>query len=159
MAYNITPEEALSRAMHICSRQEKCLWDIRKKLNDWNLDEMHIPKVLKKLEEEKFIDEQRFAGFAVKDKFRLNQWGKIKIAYFLRQKQLPEKIIKEALEAIQENEYVEMLRDLLQRKRRSLKESDQYKLKAKLLRFAASRGFEQSLVFDQIDQLLKENGR
>ncbi|HYX08372.1 MAG TPA: regulatory protein RecX [Bacteroidales bacterium] len=156
MVNNITKEEALSRAMHLCSRQEKCLSDVRKKLHDWKLDEKHIPLVLNKLVEEKFIDEQRFAGFAVKDKFRLNQWGKIKIGYHLRQKQLPEQIIQEALASIDEREYEEMLKDLLVRKKKSLKESDPYKLKAKLLRFAASRGFEQSLVYDQIDQLLKE---
>lgn len=156
MANDITKEEALSRAMHICSRQEKCLSDIRKKLHDWKLNEKYIPEVLNTLVEDKFIDEQRFAGFAVKDKFRLNQWGKIKIGYHLRQKQLAEQIIQEALASIDDREYEEMLRDLLARKKRSLKESDPYKLKAKLLRFAASRGFEQSMVYDHIDQLLKD---
>ncbi len=159
MANNLTPEEALSRAMQICSRQEKCLSDIRKKLESWKLNEKDIPRILKKLTEEKFIDERRFATFAVKDKFHLNQWGKIKIGYYLRQKQLPDHFIQDALETIDDNEYEAMIRDLLKRKRKSLKESDPYKLKAKLLRFAASRGFEQSLIFNQIDQLLKENER
>ena len=44
--------------------------------------------MFKYLELEKYLDNLRFAISFVHDKFRFNKWGKIKLAYALRQKQV-----------------------------------------------------------------------
>ena len=153
---NISPATALSKVQFICSKQEKCCSDIRKKLQDWNISEDDQDEIITSLIEDKFIDESRFTNFYVRDKYRFNKWGRIKISYQLKHKQIPERIITESLEQINDQEYKEILQDLLQSKLRSLKDEDKYQLKTKLYRFAQSRGFESQLSLNLIDDLLSE---
>ncbi len=142
----ITYKEALSKAMYLCSKTEKCKSDIRKKLYDWKANPDDIEKILSELEKQKFIDEKRYAEYYVRDKFRFNKWGKIKIKTMLLQKQIPEKTINKALADIPEKEYIETLKYLLKQKEKTLNDGDYYKKKQKIIRFLTSKGFETDTV-------------
>ena len=83
---NITLKDALSKAQALCAKQEKCEFDIRKKLYDWKLDVKEHDKVINELKKDKYIDDQRYAIFFAKDKFNFGKWGKIKIEFALKQK-------------------------------------------------------------------------
>ena len=91
---------------------------------------------------EKFIDEQRFAAFYSRDKFRFSGWGRIKIAYHLSAKFVDKSCIAEALQSIDEEAYFERLQDLLIKKKQQIKNKDPWQTKASLVRYAQSRGFE-----------------
>ncbi len=145
---------ALSKVQFICSKQEKCCSEIKKKLQSWGINHQDQEEIIDSLIDDKFIDESRFTPVFVRDKFRFNRWGRIKIAYHLRQKQIASSIIDTALQEIDEQEYMETLTDLLQSKLNSLKEEDKYQLKAKLFRFIQGRGFETDLANKIIDKLL-----
>ncbi len=157
MKKQITPEQALIKVQNICASQEKCKADIRKKLYDWKIPSMEIEKILGKLVEDKFIDEKRYAGFYVKDKYKLNKWGRIKIEFSLRQKQIEQNIIANALDEINEEEYKEIFWDELIKKRKSLKNEEKNKLKEKLLRFTQSRGYEMELSIIMVEELLQND--
>ena len=148
---------ALSKVRYLCSKQEKCCFDIRKKLEDWQLSVDDQNKIIQSLIDDKFIDENRYASFFVRDKHRFNKWGRRKITYHLKQKQISELIIANALEGISENEYENNLEEILASKMRSIREDDLYKLKAKLYRFAESRGFESDLILRNIKKLLHKD--
>jgi len=152
----VSAREALSKVQFICSRMEKCCNDIRKKLNDWNLPRDEQDEIIQSLIEDKFINEERFTSFYVRDKFRFNKWGKVKISYHLKQKKIPERLIDEALEQINENDYRKNLQELLRAKLKGLKDDDPYQLRSKLYRFAQGRGFESQISLKHIDQLLSE---
>ncbi len=152
----ISAQSALSKVMFICSRQEKCCSDIRKKLRDWNLSYDDQDEIIQTLIDEKFINEERYTNFYVRDKFRFNKWGKIKISHHLKQKQIPDHLIENALDQINEEDYKESLDDILSHKIKSIKEDDPYQLRAKLYRFAQSRGFESHLALQFIDTLISE---
>ncbi|MPQ45511.1 RecX family transcriptional regulator [Marinifilum sp. N1E240] len=152
----VSASEALSKVQFICSRMEKCCSDIRKKLKDWNLPRDEQDEIIQSLIEDKFINEERFTTFYVRDKFRFNKWGKVKISYHLKQKQIPERLIDEALKQINENDYRENLQELLHAKLKGLKDDDPYQLKSKLFRFAQGRGFESQISLKLIDQLLSD---
>lgn len=152
----ISAQSALSKVMFICSRQEKCCFDIRKKLRDWNLSYDDQDEIIQTLIEEKFLNEERYTNFYVRDKFRFNKWGKIKISHHLKQKQIPENLIDNALDQINEKDYKESLGDILSHKIKSIKEDDPYQLRAKLYRFAQGRGFESHLALNFIDKLISE---
>jgi regulatory protein len=151
---DISAKAALSKVQFICSKQEKCCSDIRKKLQNWNISLDDQDEIIQSLIEDKFIDESRFTNFYVRDKYKFNKWGRIKISYHLKHKQIPEYIINEALNQINSEEYRENLHDILQSKLRSLKDDDVYQLKTKLYRFAQSRGFESQLSLNLIDDLI-----
>jgi len=153
-AKEISYSSALSKMQFICSRQEKCCSDIRKKLENWTLSYDDQDKIIQSLIDDKFLDEKRYTGFYVRDKYKFNKWGRIKISHHLKQKQIPECIIMEAFDSISEELYEENLVEILSSKMRSTREEDPYKLKAKLYRFAQSRGFESNLILLNIEKLI-----
>lgn len=138
----INYREALTKAAEICSRSEKCAFDIELKCRDWQLERGESAKLIAWLIQEKYLDHQRYAASFVNDKFQLNKWGRVKIAYQLRQKHLGEREIQEAMSVIPEDQYAQVLLDLLSAKAKTIKEKDGYARRSKLLAFAQSRGFE-----------------
>lgn len=152
---NVTIEEALIKAQNMCAVQEKCKSEIRKKLFGWKLPQKDHGQIIDQLEKDKFIDENRYAHYFAKDKLRYNKWGKIKIAYTLKQKDIPEDYIQTALDDIEESDYDEILKNELLKKIRSIKDKDEYTIKSKLIRFASSRGFESGKVFDMVSKIMK----
>jgi regulatory protein len=137
---------ALQRAAALCSRQEQCSSHIRGKLKSWKVSETDSEKIIALLRKEKFLDDSRYATFFVQDKFRFNNWGKIKLRVLLHQKEIPEDIIEEALEQIDQESYYQTCKHLISKKALTLRESNQFKRKGKIFRFAAQRGFESDLI-------------
>jgi len=154
MKFSQKQKDAYHKAALHCSRYEKSSNKIRQKLTDWGLDENEVYAVIEKLIDEKYIDDQRYANSFVRDKFRFNKWGRIKIAFLLKADRMLPSIIEKALEEIEEKDYLETLKSLLVEKAKKTKAVNQYDKKAKLFRFAQSRGFESELIFKVIDQLL-----
>lgn len=146
--YGVEPGymSALKRAAALCSRQEQSVGHIRAKLEEWGVSDGDAEKILQKLKEDKFLDDERFATYYVKDKFRLNQWGKVKIAYMLRQKGIKENIILSALDQIDDKAYLETCVNLIRIKSSSLNEKNHFTRKGKLFRFATGRGFESDTI-------------
>jgi len=142
MKQELTYNEALHRASAYCTASEKCVFDVSEKLSSWGISTDESEKIIAYLITENFINEERFARAFVNDKFRFNKWGKIKIAYALRAKNISSELTQSALENIDENEYSDTLTELLKAKLRGLKYKDEYDKKVKLFRFAQSRGFE-----------------
>lgn len=144
---------ALKSLADKCSRKEYCTADIRKKLEYWELPEVENAKIMQFLQEHHFIDDSRYARNYAEDKFRFNHWGKQKIALMLRQKGISTEVITEALQAIPEDNYAESCLAVLLQKQRTLNETDPYKRKAKLIRFALGKGFDFDTVQKCIDRL------
>jgi regulatory protein len=148
MAENFLYRTAINKAMAICAGREICFSEIRSKLVAWGLKEDDTEKILSALAQGKFIDEERYASAFVKDKFRQNKWGKVKIAAVLKMKKIPDEIIRRSLESIDDTEYTDLLKNIIEKHRKTVKAKNQYDLKGKLLRHCLSKGFESHLVYD-----------
>lgn len=142
MSAQLTDEEALSRVASYCSTAEHCRAEISEKLQRWGIAYETVIRILNQLEDEKYIDEERFCRAFVNDKYRFAKWGKMKIAQALYMKKIPKDLSWRCLNGIDEEEYLSILRDLLASKRKSVNATDDYELNGKLMRFAMSRGFE-----------------
>lgn len=142
MKRELTYDEALHKAAAYCTSVEKCAFDVSEKLSAWGVSDKESGKILAYLTGEDFINEKRFARAFVNDKLRFNKWGKIKIDYALRAKNISTEVIQSALTDIDEDEYSGILTELLKAKLRGLRYKDEYDRYAKLFRFAQSRGFE-----------------
>ncbi len=148
-------KKAYNRASSLCARREYCSGDIYKKLSDWRVDKAIADKVVKKLIEEQFIDDLRFAKFYVRDKSKFNRWGKNKIIWQLRMKKVEESVINEAVGELNKDEMYETLLALLTEKNRLIKEPDFQKRKASLIRFGSGRGFSYDQIRKVLDEILK----
>ncbi len=149
----MTYQEAYAKATDLCSRSEKCVFDLEQKCREWQLSGEESSKLITSLVKEKFIDHRRYAASFVNDKFRFNKWGKIKLAYALRQKQVEDKYIREALSNLPQDAYLKVLLDLLYAKARTIRETDSYIRRGELLAFAQSRGFEVDIAIKIIERM------
>jgi regulatory protein len=141
----------LNKAATYASRCEHCESEVREKLLDWGGTCKETDEIIAYLIGERYIDNQRYANSYAKDKFRFNHWGKYKISMMLRSKNIESEFIEEALNQIDNEEYLEKLQQILRDKLRSLKYSSEYEKKGKLFKFAQSRGFESSAISKVID--------
>jgi regulatory protein len=153
MRDNPDVKTAMNKAMALCARREFCSEDIRIKLNSWGLNDIDANKVVGVLIRENFINEDRFANAFVKDKFRYNKWGRVKIAAYLGAKKINPEAIRSALASIDDEQYRETVKNILSVHRKSIKAANRYELKGKLLRFGLSRGYESNLLYDLLNDL------
>lgn len=137
---------ALQRAAALCSRQEQCSSQIRAKLNMWKVSAEDAQKIIERLKSEQFLDDQRYATFYVREKFRLNSWGKVKMSVMLAQKGISQENIEEAMKQIDPELYKQTCTRLISDKAATINESNSFKRKGKLFRYAAQRGFESDLI-------------
>ena len=142
----MTADEILYKLAAKCSISEQCLSDIETKLSRYDLTEEDRTRILRHLVEEKYIDDRRYAEAFVRDKYRFNKWGRIKITQGLRMKGIDSETISNAMEAIDETEYLNILHDLIKAKRKSTRGKNDYEINGKLVRFAIGRGFEYSAI-------------
>lgn len=142
----MTADEILYKLAAKCSISEQCLSDIETKLSRYDLTEEEHTRILRHLIEEKYIDDCRYAEAYVRDKYRFNKWGRIKIAQGLRMKGIDNETINNAMGAIDEDEYLGILRDLIKTKRKSTRGKNDYEINGKIARFAVGRGFEYAAI-------------
>ena len=138
----ITETDALNRLAAYCSIAEHCRAEVTEKLPRWSIPYDSIDRIINRLEQEKYIDEERFCRAFIHDKYRFAKWGKIKIGQALQLKKIPQRVYCRYLNEIDEEEYLAVLKGLLVAKRKSVHAENEFELNNKLVRFALSRGFE-----------------
>ena len=151
----ISKEVALGKAASLCSLSEHCSSQIEEKLSSWGVSSEDAEDIINRLVEEKFIDNTRFARAYCHDKFLYSHWGRVKIRQMLRHLRLNDEEIEEGMTTIQEETYLQTLDDVLRQKDRTLRDTDKYQRKGKLMRHLLSRGFEMELALRAVDDYLK----
>ena len=138
-----TAEQALQSLMRECARSERSSGDALRLMKWWGVSDEDAAKVLARLQAERFIDDSRYAEAFVRDKLNLSGWGAYKIKMALRAKGVSKEIIEEVVAPmLDEADMKERLEEIMVRRMRSLKYSSSYDAKTKLIRFAASRGYD-----------------
>jgi len=142
----LTKEEALQKLKHYCAYQERCHSEVKEKLYSLSVWKKDHDEIIAKLIEENYLNEERFAIAFAGGKFRVKQWGRVKIKYELKQKQVSDYSIKKALKQIDEEDYMKVLGKLAKEKYASLK-SEQYLIrKKKTMDYLLQKGFELELI-------------
>jgi regulatory protein len=146
----LTKEQALQKLKHYCAYQERCHCEVKEKLYSLGVWRKDHDEITARLIEENYLNEERFAIAFAGGKFRIKQWGRVKIKYELKQKQVSDYSIKKALKQIDEEDYMKTLSKLAKEKYASLK-SEQYLIrKKKTMDHLIRRGFETGLVNESI---------
>ena len=138
----LTKEQALQKLRHYCGYQERCHSEAEKKLYDLGVTEKEHDEIISTLSEENCLNEERFAVAYASGKFRMKQWGRVKIKHALQQKQVNEYCIKKALEQIDEEEYSAGLKKLAEEKYTALKNEQYFIRKKKTMDYLIQKGYE-----------------
>ncbi len=143
----LTPGQALQKIKHYCAYQERSHAEVKEKLYGFGLYKKEVEPIISTLIEENYLNEERFAIAYAGGHFRSKDWGRVKIKYQLKQKQVSEYCIKKALKAIDEEDYQKTLQRLFDLKLKSLKsEKNIFIKKRKLQDHLLQKGFETELV-------------
>jgi len=150
-----TPEQALARLTELCSRCEKCVDDARRLMTRWKIEQEAQEEIISTLLKERYIDEERYTRAFVEDKLRFSCWGAYKIKAALQAKHIGSASVDAALAELADDDNHDRLVAILSDKLRRTAEEDSYRLKAKLLSFASSRGFGYEEAARVIDELVE----
>lgn len=143
---HLTKEQALQKLKHYCAYQERCHSEVKEKLYNLGVWKKDHNEIIATLIEENYLNEERFAKAFAGGRFRIKQWGRVKIKYELKQKQVSDYSIKKALKQIEEEEYLKVLGKLAAEKYTSLKNEQHLIRKKKTMDYLIGKGFEMELV-------------
>ncbi len=144
---NIGTEKAWQKIKHYCAYQERSHAETRDKLYGFGLYKHEVETLLSQLIEENYLNEERYAISFAGGKFRMKQWGRVKIKYELQQKKVSSYCIKKALEQIDEGDYEKCIEKLAKAKLTTLKsEKNIFIKKTKLRNYLLQKGYEGNLV-------------
>jgi len=146
-------KEAKVKAGNYCAYQERTQQEVRDKLYALGLYRDEVEEVLAELITENFVNEERYAKSFASGKFRLKQWGKRKIIFELKKKNISSYCIDQALKEITDEEYEEAILRLIHKKN-SHEGGDEYLLKNKTARFLIGKGYEPEIVWTIINDNL-----
>jgi len=143
----------LQKIRHFCSYQERYIREVEEKLKDWTIQRQMIPGIITSLQQEGFLNEERFVKAFSGGKFRLNKWGRQKIAFELKLRGISESTIPVGLAEIDENEYRKTLKNLILRKQSETASEKKLTARSKIVNFVAGKGYEMNLILEIMNEL------
>ena len=145
--------ELLLKAERFCAYQERCSSELKQKLRELGADEEASVKIISSLQEDDYLNDERFAQLFTSGKFRIKRWGKNKIRAELRRKNITDKLILAAFDSIDKGEYIKTIEHLAKKKEREVKSKSASDKKQKIVMFLLSRGFESDLIWKVLKTL------
>ena len=142
--------DARGHIQRYCAYQDRCHKEVRSKLLEHGIYGDLLEEIISELILDKFLDEERFSKSYARGKFRMKQWGRIKIKQELKLRSITDYCIRSAMKEIDEIEYLDTLKNLLVQKEKTLKPVNQWDRKKKLLDFALGKGYEYELIMELI---------
>ncbi len=149
MDKKLTPQQALPKLKQYCAYQERSHAEVKEKLYGYGLNTKDTEKLVAELVTENYLNEERYALAFAGGKFRIKQWGRVKIKYELKQQQVSAYCIKKALASIEETNYLDTLRQLYDKKKATLNtEKNIFIKKKKLHNYLLQKGYESDMIYE-----------
>lgn len=151
----LTKEQALQKLRHYCAYQERCHAEVKEKLYSFGLRKQMVEESISQLIEEDYLNEERFAIQFAGGKFRMKQWGRVKIKHALKQKQVSTYCINRAMKEIDAEDYGKALLKLADQKWSTIKGAgvNRFVKMAKTTDYLLQKGFEPELVREAVNKL------
>ncbi|WP_418602201.1 regulatory protein RecX [Hwangdonia sp.] len=150
-----TLQEATSKLEHYCAYQERCHQEVRQKLESMHMIPEAIDVIIVHLLKHNYLNEARFAKTFVSGKFRIKGWGRRRLTFELKKKDISKVNINQALNAIENEEYIEVFNSLAEKKANTITETNVFKKRKKLIDYLLYRGWESALVYEKANELIK----
>lgn len=149
-----TVQEATKKLEHYCAYQERCHQEVRQKLETMRMIPEAIDVIIVHLLDQNFLNEERFAKTFVSGKFKIKRWGRRRLTFELKKKDISKVNINQALAEIENTEYIEVFHDLAEKRLQTIKETNKFKKKKKLIDYLLYRGWESHLVYEKANELI-----
>ena len=151
-----TPQQAKEKIQGYCAYQERSHLEVRNKLSSYGLYGSEMEEIISTLITDGFLNEERFARTFAGGKFRMKQWGRIKITRALEGKGISKNCIKIGLREIEDDSYLETLRKLLISRLEKIEDENPFTSREKLSKYAMGKGYEPELVWNVLREILPD---
>ncbi|WP_405247899.1 regulatory protein RecX [Cellulophaga sp. Asnod2-G02] len=150
-----TLDEAKKKLESYCAYQDRCHKEVNQKLKDMGMIPSAIDQIISALIQDNFLNEERFSKSFARGKFNIKKWGKNRIVNELKQRGISKYNITTALKEIDEDDYLETLTLLAEKRLNAISEKNIQKRRKKLADYLLYRGWESHLVYEKITELIK----
>jgi len=155
-SFPLTIEQIIQKLESFCSYRERCKAEVKQKLYQLKADEQDYDFYLNHLTVNNFLDETRFSYAFVRGKNSIKKWGRKKIEMELKAKKIDVEKIRDSIGQIDDGVYAVRLEDLLRKKLNTIKETDPYKRRQKLVVYALQKGYEPEIVNEVLKDVLTD---
>ena len=145
--------DIVKKLQRYCVYQDRCHKDVTDKMKLMKIPYSLFDNVLVELIKDDFLNEERFAFSFVRGKFRIKQWGKIKLKNGLLQRNITLALINNALGQINNEDYNITFDELALKKFNSLNQDTSINSKKKFISYLQYRGWESDLIFKKVNEL------
>lgn len=150
---DLTNKEIENKIKIYCSYQDRCHKDVVLKLKDFNIDNKGKNEIISNLIKENYLNESRFCKSFARGKFRIKNWGRIKIKNELKLRDISSYNISLALKEIDDKDYIEKLDSIFKKKLSSLGNINVNIKRKKIFSFLKYRGWENNLILEKINEI------
>ncbi len=137
-----------------CSGQERSVQQVYRKLVHWGVSPERSRRLVAVLQQEGWLNENRFAVAYAGGKLRQKGWGPLKISQMLRHMGVDAEATEQALSALDTEECAQVLRREALKKSRTLKGTRPQRIH-KLMRFLTGRGFDPHQVSRLVHEIIQ----
>jgi regulatory protein len=150
---NFTLKEVETKLQYYCSYQDRCHKEVHEKLKTFNIIPEGVDQIISNLIRENFLNETRFCESFVRGKFKIKNWGKIRIINELKRRNISTYNINQGLKEIDELEYLKKFEEIFNKKLSSLEKLTPVLKKKKILSYLLYRGWESRLIYQKIYEI------
>ncbi|MBR1644065.1 MAG: RecX family transcriptional regulator [Bacteroidales bacterium] len=157
LEFDESEEVFVRKAERYCAADEQCVAAVRAKLVDWGTPHELKERILHHLIQNDFLNERRFAVGYAQSKLRYSHWGRNKIAYQLRTKQLAKADVDAAVASLDPELYVVVLDRLLSSRWPDASQPLTPQQRGRLVSYLQGRGFATEEIWEAIGRHIETN--
>ena len=151
----LTSAEVRKKVYYYCAYQERSHQEVKSKLYDLGLSTLEVDEMISHLITEGYLNEERFAKAFAGGKFRLKNWGKLKIVQGLESKGLTRNCIASGLKEIDDDDYMKTIELLIDKKADQIVEENVFVKRDKVAKYVIQKGFEPELVWGVLKKVIR----
>jgi len=141
-------DNTYDKLSRFCMYRERCIFEVKQKMYELEVKEEDQEKFIKQLQEERFLDEERYIKSYINSKIYIKKWGRKKIMAELSIRKLDKKRVQHYMMESDDEVYIQNLTHLAEKKWATLYKKEPREKKASLIRYMLGKGYEMDLVMD-----------
>ena len=151
--YDLTLKEREGKLQYYCSYQDRCHKEVTEKLKTFNVKQHESNQIISNLINDNYLNESRFSESFVRGKFKIKNWGKIRIISELKRRNISRYNITLGLKEVEDQDYLNKFEEIFKKKLSSLSNLSSDLKKKKIISYLQYRGWESNLIYSKINEI------
>ena len=150
---DLTVKEIEGKLQYYCSYQDRCHKEVKAKLKSFKISSEELNEIVSNLIKENYLNESRFSKSFVRGKFNIKNWGRVRIINELKLRNISIYNINLGLKEIDDQDYINKLEDIFNKKLSSLSNLNSNLKKKKIISYLLYKGWESNLIYPKVNEI------